>query len=96
MLNLEILKRKGGWPTATFALTLKDNLNQVTPEFHELPISNKLKNNPNWFTWNILREVSMSSSNGAYSPLWICLYFDQLALDIFVETSKATAAILDR
>jgi hypothetical protein len=46
VLNLEILKRKGGWPTATFALTLKDNLNQVTPEFHELPISQQTEKQP--------------------------------------------------
>ena len=39
VLNIEILKRKGGWPTATFPLRLNDKLNQMTPEFHELPIS---------------------------------------------------------
>jgi protein ImuB len=34
----------------------------------------------------------MSSSNGAYSPLWICLYFDQLALDIFCRDKQSDSS----
>jgi hypothetical protein len=38
IIRLEILKRKGGWPTASFNLPLQDQLNQVTPDFSELRI----------------------------------------------------------
>lgn len=39
VVNLRVLKRKGSWPTESFPLTLQDKLNQLTPEFDELNIS---------------------------------------------------------
>ncbi|MFT5014825.1 MAG: hypothetical protein ACI9HY_002991 [Planctomycetaceae bacterium] len=37
-LNLQILKRKGGWATNIFQLELNDNLNQSTPDFSKLQV----------------------------------------------------------
>tara|TARA_R110002072_G_scaffold113986_3_gene243857 strand:- start:9008 stop:9874 length:867 start_codon:yes stop_codon:yes gene_type:complete len=37
-LNLQILKRKGGWATDVFQLELNDKLNQSTPDFSELQV----------------------------------------------------------
>ncbi len=38
VVNLQILKRKGGWATDMFTLALNDRLNQLTPEFDELHV----------------------------------------------------------
>lgn len=38
VINLKILKRKGGWATEVFPLELNDELNQSTPDFSDLPI----------------------------------------------------------
>tara|TARA_R110002110_G_scaffold75626_2_gene199808 strand:+ start:1349 stop:2155 length:807 start_codon:yes stop_codon:yes gene_type:complete len=37
-LDLQILKRKGGWATETLSLELKDQLGQSSPDFSELTI----------------------------------------------------------
>ena len=37
-LNLQILKRKGGWATDVLQLELSDRLNQSTPDFSELQV----------------------------------------------------------
>lgn len=36
VVNLQILKRRGGWPTDTLQLELNDSLTQLTPDFSEL------------------------------------------------------------
>lgn len=36
MINLSILKRRGGWATDIFPIALKDNLNRMTPRYSEL------------------------------------------------------------
>lgn len=46
VINLEILKRKGGWPTASFNLPLQDHLNQVTPDFSELQVQQWQRHSP--------------------------------------------------
>lgn len=37
-LQLRIVKRRGGWPTETFAIEFDDRLNQITPDFSEIPV----------------------------------------------------------
>jgi hypothetical protein len=46
MINISILKRRGGWATDAFPLNLRDNLNQMTPCFSDLIVpfsSNRTK-----------------------------------------------------
>ena len=49
MVNISILKRRGGWATDIFPLNLRDDLNRMTPCFAELivPFSPNRKNTGN-------------------------------------------------
>jgi len=38
-LELQIIKRRGGWSTDPFTLDFDDRLNQVTPDFSEIPVT---------------------------------------------------------
>lgn len=38
-LQLHILKRRGGWPTGTFVIEFDDQLNQATPDFSDIPVT---------------------------------------------------------
>lgn len=40
-MQLRILKRRGGWPTDIFTVEFNDKLNQMSPDFSEIPVIRK-------------------------------------------------------